>query len=189
MKTRSSILRSSLMLIFQMGLLATLAPPASAWEREPNSVFAERRAKLITAVGAPIVIFGYTGHEEANPSYVFMQEENFYYLTGHNEEGAALLLVPESAAQKGWTGPREILYLPPRDLAQEKWNGPRMGPDDPGIKEKTGFADVEVFAKLHDTLIALAKNFPEIYTELPGPHHEAHPPPPNWSKWLKEAAP
>ena len=96
----------------------------------------------------PIVMFGYTGHEEANPSYVFMQEENFYYLTGHNEEGAALLLVPESAAQKGWTGPREILYLPPRDLAEEKWNGPRMGPDDPGIQEKTGFADVETFREI-----------------------------------------
>jgi len=30
-------------------------------------------------VDAPVVIFGYTGHEEANPSYVFMQEENFYF--------------------------------------------------------------------------------------------------------------
>src|SRR5580700_7233389 len=153
--------------VFALLLVAALAPILRAWEREPLSVFAERRAKLVAAVNAPVVLFGYTGHEEANPSYVFMQEENFYYLTGHNEEGAALLLVPESAVQKGWTGPREILYLPPRDLAEEKWNGPRMGPDDPGIKEKTGFADVESFAKLHDTLAGLAKNFPEIYTELP----------------------
>src|ERR1700737_1511206 len=189
MKTRSSILRSSLMLIFQMVLLATLAPPASAWEREPNSVFAERRAKLIAAVGAPFLIFGYTGHEESNPSYVFMQEENFYYLTGHNEEGAALLLLPESASRKGWTGPREILYLPARDLKQEKWNGPRMGPDDPGVKEKTGFADVEAFAKLHEAFSALAKNFPEIYTELPAPHEEGSPHAANWSKWVKETAP
>src|SRR6202158_2603103 len=188
MKTRSSILRSSLMLIFQMVLLATLAPPASAWEREPNSVFAERRARVIAAVGAPIVIFGYTGHEEANPSYVFMQEENFYYLTGHNEEGAALLLVPESAAQKGWTGPREILYLPPRDLAEEKWNGPRLGPDDPGIKEKTGFAKVEIFTKLHETLANLSQDFQEIYTELPGPHDEGYPHAVNWSNWVKGAA-
>jgi len=143
----------------------------------------------MSAIDAPIVLFGYTGHEEANPSYVFMQEENFYYLTGHNEEGAALLLVPESAAQKGWTGPREILYLPPRDLAEEKWNGPRMGPDDPGIKEKTGFADVETFAKLHDAVAALAMNFPEIYTELPGPHEDGYPHAANWSKWVKDAAP
>src|SRR6202051_3051433 len=129
MKRRSSILRGVFALLV---LLACLAPMLRAWEREPLSVFAERRAKLVAAVNAPIVLFGYTGHEEANPSYVFMQEENFYYLTGHNEEGAALLLVPESAEQKGWSGPREILYLPPRDLAEERWNGPRMGPHDEG---------------------------------------------------------
>ncbi len=185
MKSQRSILRSGLVLLF---LLMCLAPMVRAWERESNSVFAERRAKLISAVGAPVVVFGYTGQEEANPSYVFMQEENFYYLTGHNEEGAALLLLPESAAQKGWTGPREILYLPPRDLAQEKWNGPRLGPDDPGIKEKTGFANVEVFTKLHETLANLSRVFPELYTELPGPHDEGYPHAANWSNWIKGAA-
>jgi Xaa-Pro aminopeptidase len=184
MKRRSSILRG----VFALVLVAILAPMLKAWEREPLSVFAERRANLAAAVNAPVVVFGYTGHEEANPSYVFMQEENFYYLTGHNEEGAALLLVPESAAEKGWTGPREIFYLPPRDLAEERWNGPRMGPDDPGIQEKTGFARVETFAKLRDTLAALAKNYPEIYTELPGPHEEGYPHAANWSQWVKDAA-
>jgi Xaa-Pro aminopeptidase len=185
MKGRISILRSVVALL----LVACLAPLLRAWEREPLSVFAERRAKLVAAVNAPIVLFGYTGHEEANPSYVFMQEENFYYLTGHNEEGAALLLVPESADEKGWTGPREILYLPARDPSAERWNGPRMGPDDPGIQEKTGFARVETFAKLHDTFAALTKNYPEIYTELPGPHDEGYPHAANWSQWVKEAAP
>ena len=182
----SSILRSAVALL---AVLACLAPALGAWEREPLSVFAERRARLTAAISAPVVLFGYTGHEEANPSYVFMQEENFYYLTGHNEEGAALLLVPESAEQQGWSGAREILYLPPRDLAEEKWNGPRLGPDDPGIQAKTGFARVETFAKLHDTLAALAKNFPEIYTELPGPHDDGYPHAANWSKWVKDAAP
>jgi Xaa-Pro aminopeptidase len=186
MKTRNSILRGAVALVV---LLVCLAPALGAWERGPLTEFAERRAKLVASVNAPIVLFGYTGHEEANPSYVFIQEENFYYLTGHDEEGAALLLVPESAAQNGWTGPREILYLPPRNLAEERWNGPRMGPDDPGIQEKTGFARIETFAKLHDTLAALAKNYPEIYTELPGPHDEGFPHAANWSQWLKEAAP
>jgi Xaa-Pro aminopeptidase len=186
MKRRNSILRGAVALV---SLLVCLAPALGAWEREPLSVFAERRAKLMATVPLPIVIFGYTGHEEANPSYVFMQEENFYYLTGHNEEGAALLLVPESAEQKGWSGAREILYLPPRDPAEERWNGPRMGPDDPGIQEKTGFARVETFAKLRDALAALAKNYPEIYTELPGPHDEGYPHAANWSKWVKDAAP
>jgi len=185
MKGRNSILRGVIALL----VVACLAPILKAWEREQMSVFAGRRAKLVAAVNAPVVLFGFTGHEEANPSYVFMQEENFYYLSGHNEEGAALLLVPESAEQKGWTGPREILYLPPRDLAEERWNGPRMGPDDPGIQEKTGFARVETFAKLRDALAALAKNYPEIYTELPGPHDEGYPHAANWSQWVKDAAP
>ncbi len=188
MNRRNAILRGG-MAIFALTCLAAIAPLANAWQREPNAVFAERRAKLMAEVNAPIVLFGYTGHEEANPSYVFMQEENFYYLTGHNEEGAALLLVPESAAQKGWNGPREILYLPPHDPVQEQWDGPRMGPDDPGIQVKTGFADVESFDKLRDTLAALAKDFPEIYTELPGPHDEGYPHAANWSKWVREAAP
>jgi Xaa-Pro aminopeptidase len=185
MKRRSSILGGVMALL----LVACLAPVLRAWEREPLSVFAERRARLVAAVNAPVVLFGYTGHEEANPSYVFMQEENFYYFTGHNEEGAALLLVPESAQQKGWSGAREILYLPPRDLAEERWNGPRLGPDDPGIQEKTGFARVETMAKLRDALVALAKNYPEIYTELPGPHDEGYPHAANWSKWVKDQVP
>jgi Xaa-Pro aminopeptidase len=185
MNTRKSLLCGVIAVV----LVACVAPMLQAWEREPLSVFAERRAKLIAAINAPVVLFGYTGHEEANPSYVFMQEENFYYLTGHDEEGAALLLVPESAAQKNWSGAREILYLPPRDLAEERWNGPRMGPEDPGILDKTGFARVETFAKLHDTLTALAKDYPEIYTELPGPHDEGYPHAANWSKWVKDAAP
>ncbi len=185
MNTRKSLLCGVIAVV----LVACVAPMLQAWEREPLSVFAERRAKLIAAINAPVVLFGYTGHEEANPSYVFLQEENFYYLTGHDEEGAALLLVPESAAQKNWSGPREILYLPPRDLAEERWNGPRMGPEDPGILDKTGFARVETFAKLHDTLTALAKDYPEIYTELPGPHDEGYPHAANWSKWVKDAAP
>ncbi|HVA95896.1 MAG TPA: Xaa-Pro peptidase family protein [Candidatus Dormibacteraeota bacterium] len=188
MNRRNAVLRGGIA-IFVLTCLAAIVPLASAWEREPNAVFAERRAKLMAAIDAPIVLFGYTGHEEANPSYVFMQEENFYYLTGHNEEGAALLLVPESAAQKGWSGPREILYLPPRDPAQEMWNGPRMAPDDPDIQERTGFANVENFAKLRGTLSALAKHFHEIYTELPGPHDDGYPHAADWSQWVRDAAP
>jgi Xaa-Pro aminopeptidase len=185
MNRRTSILRSCVALL----LLACLAPALGAWEREPLSVFAGRRAKLLAALNAPVVLFGYTGHEEANPSYVFVQEENFYYLTGHNEEGAALLLVPESADQKGWTNGRETLYLPPHDYNGEKWNGPRIGPDDPGIQQKMGFARVATFSQLHDELVALAKNYAEIYTELPGPHDEGYPHAANWSKWVKDAVP
>ena len=39
-------------------LMAYFAPLVKAWEREPLSVFAERRAKLVAAINAPIVLFG-----------------------------------------------------------------------------------------------------------------------------------
>ena len=165
--------------MFCLTILVTLlgaalgTPSASAQqrrEREPNAVYAERRAKLLAQVDGPIVLFGFTGREESSQAYVFAQEDNFYYLTGHNEEGAALLIVPEKkngSNGNGWEGPREILFLPPRDPRMEHWNGPRMGPDDPGIAEKTGFAAVRRFEELRAAVDKLAKGYPNIYTILP----------------------
>src|SRR5215468_12758628 len=103
-------------------------------EREPNSVYAERRAKLASQVEAPIILWGFTGREEISQDYIFAQEENFYYLTGHNEEGAGLILLPatqeshETGAGGSGNGPREILFLPAKNPSKEKWNGVRMSP-------------------------------------------------------------
>src|SRR5215813_10913100 len=63
-------------------------------EREANSVFAGRRAAIAAQVDGPVVLWGLTGEEESSQSYIFAQEDNFYYLTGHNEEGAGLIILP-----------------------------------------------------------------------------------------------
>jgi Xaa-Pro aminopeptidase len=163
-------------------------------EREPDSVYAERRAKLAAEVDGPVVLFGFTGREEYAQTYVFAQEDNFYYLTGHNEEGAALVIVPgtKDKATGGWNGPREILYLPAHDSQKERWNGPRLSPSDPGIAEKTGFATVKLFQELRGDIEELAKSFSRFYTILPYekekenggyPHEE------EWTSWLEAAAP
>jgi len=39
-------------------------------EREPNSVYAERRAKLGAQVDGPIILWGFTGREEVSQAYV-----------------------------------------------------------------------------------------------------------------------
>ena len=91
MVPRSRILQATLLIL----IVATAAAAAPPREREPNSVYAERRARLRAQVDGPVVIFGYTGRESSSPSYVFNQEENFYYLTGHNEPGAAVVIIPE----------------------------------------------------------------------------------------------
>ena len=152
--------------------IAAIAPGARAQqrrEREPNSVYAARRAKLAAEVDAPIVLWGYTGREEFSEASIFAQEENFYYLTGHNEEGAALVIFPSKSAGGGSSddGKSEILFLPPKNTAQEKWNGVRMSPTDPGIEAKTGFASVQPISELTSTLQKIGTTHPQIYTIVP----------------------
>ena len=179
--------------------LCVMARPAEAQqrrEREPNSVYAERRAKLASRVDAPIILWGFTGREENSQDYVFAQEENFYYLTGHNEEGAGLVVLPSAQNDHGaspagsWNGPREILFLPEKDLRKEKWNGVRMSPSDPGIEARTGFASVKPFPEMRATVENLAKLYPALFTILPYdkelggyPHEKAV------VDWLQLAAP
>jgi Xaa-Pro aminopeptidase len=171
--------------------LLMFAPSASAQfrQREPNGEYAARRGRLRAQMDSPIVIFGFTGKESASEAYVFNQENNFYYLTGHNEEGAALLLVPDGAEAKGWSGPKEIFYLPARNPATERWNGPRIGPDDPGVQEKVGFAEVRNFSKLTTDLLQLAKNYPTLYTLLPHSGAAGYPHLQNWENWLNKTVP
>jgi Xaa-Pro aminopeptidase len=169
--------------------LLLLSLPLAAREREPNSVYAARRAELTEKLNAPVVLFGFTGDENSSPSYVFNQEENFYYLTGHNEEGAAILLLPPQAAQKGWKGPREILFLQERNAEQERWHGPRMAPEDPDIAGKTDFESVESITGLKARLAALLSSYTEIYTLTPHQDDTGFPHARVWSEWLAEAAP
>lgn len=136
-------------------------------DREPNSVYAERRARLAAQVDGPIILWGYTGREEVSQAYIFEQEENFYYLTGHNEEGAGLLILPVAKGGSAG-GPRETLFLPAKNPEKEKWNGFRMSPSDPGIEARTGFATVKRFdSDFRPAVENLAKTFPAFYTILP----------------------
>jgi Xaa-Pro aminopeptidase len=174
-------------------------------EREPNIIYAERRAQLAAQADGPTILWGFTGREEVSQANVFAQEENFYYLTGHNEEGAGLIIFPAPKHDNGSpvpagsstathddisSSPREILFLPAKDPAKEKWNGVRMSPSDPDIASRTGFANVKPFTEMRAEVEKLAKNFPTVYTILPyekelgGYPHEKQ-----VVDWLQVAAP
>src|SRR5258708_17804610 len=83
---RREILLIAVVAMVLAALSAPFAVTLAAREREPNSVYADRRARLVAQLNAPILLFGYTGRENSSPSYVFLQEPNFYHLTGHNDE-------------------------------------------------------------------------------------------------------
>lgn len=173
-RTRTTPLAPSFSVLIAIAITAVcLGQSARAQERrerEPNSIYAARRAKLAAQVDGPIVLWGFTGREESSQTYVFEQEDNFYYLTGHNEGGAGLIILP---AQKKDTGasaskdPREMLFLPPKNPEQERWNGFRMSPADPGIEARTGFAAVLPFPEMRANLERLAKLYPNFYTIIP----------------------
>ena len=46
-------------------------------DREPNEIYAARRAKLAAQADSPVVLWGLTGREEFSQAYVFTQEDNF----------------------------------------------------------------------------------------------------------------
>ena len=190
----SNVLARGTLLLLAL-VLCTCSPAVAQQrrDREPNSVYAERRARLASNIDGPIVLLGYTNREEESEAYVFAQEENFYYLTGHNEEEAALVLLPpggSKAKKDDWAGPREIFFLPPKDPRKEKWNGVRMSPNDPGIEARTGFAIVKPMPELRATVEKLARIYPAFYTILPyqkelgGYPHEKE-----TVDWLNQAAP
>ena len=190
--SKSCISFGAVALILFAAAAAPLARAQQRREREPNSTYADRRAKLAAQVDAPIVLWGLTGREESSQSYIFAQEDNFYYLTGHNEEAAGLILLPAAkpGGAEAWDGPREILFLRPKDPGKEKWNGIRMSPSDPGIEARTGFTTVQPFSEMRATIEKLAKLYPSFFTILPYekenggyPHEKAV------ADWLQLVAP
>jgi Xaa-Pro aminopeptidase len=156
---------------------------------QPHAEYQARRVKLRGAVDAPVVLFGYTGSEDASEVAVFFQEPNFYYVSGHDEPGAALVLIPDAVAGKQQDGPHEILFLPARNLGQEKWEGPKIGPDDPGVAAQTGFEAVEPLAHLKGELQKLAKTYTNIYTVLPPKTEEGYPHFTESAAKIRDAAP
>jgi Xaa-Pro aminopeptidase len=162
--SRSALVRSLsfLLLLFALGPISFAQQRR---EREPNSNYSARRAALASQNDGPVVLWGFTGREEFSQAYVFAQEDNFYYLTGHNEEGAGLIILPNKNPNP--EGPREILFLPAKNPGQEKWNGVRLSPTDASIATTTGFSTVKPFSEMRAVVENLAKTYSTFYTILP----------------------
>lgn len=68
--------------------------------------------------------------------YVYHQDPNFYYLTGHREPDAVLLIFKDKQTASNGTIYDEIIFVQPRDLNAEMWNGRRLGYE--GVKTTLG---------------------------------------------------
>lgn len=141
---------------------------AAALDRQPNADYRARREALAKKASGVVVLFAPL--EAADEVYGFRQEDNFFYLSGVTEPGAALLIVSsaETKADSSARSYAEILFLPPRNLTQEKWTGPKLGPENPEATKITGFDRVEQIGKLPDEVTRFISGaFPSIYTDVP----------------------
>jgi Xaa-Pro aminopeptidase len=124
-----------------------LLPTAHALEKQPPAVYHARRAALgVSLHGGVAVLFA---AEEPTFEYLdYRQDEDFFYLTGWNEPGAALLVIGDDAKAQPSRGYREILFLPTRDLRKEVYTGVKLDAVTPGAAEKAGVDAVEPMTEL-----------------------------------------
>jgi Xaa-Pro aminopeptidase len=108
-----------------------------------------RRAELRKRLEGVAVVFGATTLQRDG----FRQESSFFYLTGWNEPGAALILTPGD----------EWLVLPDRNPARDLIDGRRSGADDPGIQARTGFEKVLPRSGMMTLLNRLLEEGPRVY--------------------------
>ena len=123
----------------------TAAPALRALEKQSATVYHARRVALAGQLhGGVAVLFALP-----EPELDFMpyrQDSDFYYLTGWNEPGAALLIEADAQGPSPRTY-KEILFLPTRDLQTEKYTGAKMDASTPGAAQAAG---VDAVAPLTD---------------------------------------
>ncbi|MFB3825818.1 MAG: aminopeptidase P N-terminal domain-containing protein [Bryobacteraceae bacterium] len=131
--------------IFRLVGAILIAAQGSVWAAAAD-VHRERRTALVKALpNAAIVLFGRTGQEGDGRS-AFVQDSNFFYLTGWQEPGAVLLIAP----------PADILFFPPADERRERYYGK--------IADPQGFGAVLPPQKIESELRAALDRYPRLYT-------------------------
>jgi len=130
-----------------------LIPVASALEKQPASVYRARRVALAGKLDGGLAVL-FAAAEPVLDFSPYRQDADFYYLTGWNEPGAALLVVAEpenTPASTETHAPRkysEILFLPTRNLRREKYTGLKLDAQTPGAAKSAGVDEVKAMTDL-----------------------------------------
>jgi len=173
-------------------LLVVLLIVQTGWalDRQPNADFRARRVALAgkTPNGGLVLLFSPPESDGPNDLFTYRQENNFFYLSGWTEPGAALLIAPAVEAKddspaRPYT---EILFLPARNPVQEKWTGPKLGAEDTDAPRVTGFDQVKTLEGLRGVIYdLLAAHRASIYTDVPAAGETSNSE--NSLQWLERA--
>jgi len=131
---------------------------AFALESVPKPEYHQRRIALAEKLhGGSALVFA--GQEPELDFMPFRQDSDFYYLSGWNEPGAALLVIgagPARTTRLGELVPahafREILFLPARNRVGELYTGAKMDAATKGVAGATGFDAVMPMTALPEVL-------------------------------------
>jgi Xaa-Pro aminopeptidase len=135
-----SVRLASLFLLLLLGFSSTAV---FALERQPNTIYQNRREALAREMhGGVALLFG--NYEPPMEYQDFRQDEDFYYLTGWNEPGAALIVEDAVPARNGKAAMpyREVLLLPERNLRNELFTGVKLDAASPNVTGITGVREV-----------------------------------------------
>lgn len=150
-------LRAGLLVSF---LVLSVTPPGHSLEKQSPSVYHARRTALAAKLHGGVAIL-FAAEEPQVDFDPYRQDEDFYYLTGWNEPGAALLIAAASEPPTPQAGPlnpqaqhpyREILFLPTRNLRMEKYTGIKLDAASPDAPQKTGVDSVQPMTELPKVL-------------------------------------
>jgi Xaa-Pro aminopeptidase len=126
-----------------------MAPPAPNFDDNTRlNELAARRARVGKAIGSNgvLILFSTLPRVYTNDvDYEYRQENNLYYLTGLNQQGATLVLAPSNEVTP------EILFLRRRSPVTETWTGRMYSPEEAhalsGVKEIWEAGEFEPFMR------------------------------------------
>jgi Xaa-Pro aminopeptidase len=146
-------------------------------EKEPMEVYRARRTAAIEKLKDGVtVVFGLKESEQADADLTpFRQDDYFYYLSGWDEPGAILMLLPKgrqniaTAMFPSEQTTREILFLANPDPVRERWTGPKLGPLNKQTTTLTGFPLVLPLDRFPGEMNNALSMGQVLYTVLPLP--------------------
>jgi len=126
-------------------------PASQTLERQPAGDYHARRIALGNALHGGIAIL-FAAEEPVLDFDPYRQDSDFYYLTGWNEPGAALMIVGPAPANESQPAHsrdyKEVLFLPTRNLRTEAYTGAKMDAATPGVSKATGIDKIEPMTNL-----------------------------------------
>ncbi len=125
-----------------------------------KEIFKKRRDKLKeqSSPGDVFVFFSGSAPVRSNDSnYKFRVSNDFFYLTGYEEENAVLIFRPGMK-------PETTVFVMPKDPVMETWEGFLYGPD--MAKTEFGFDQTYTVSKFEENAVALLTEGERVYYRM-----------------------